>query len=86
VLATFKQISVRSTITSEAAREIELSTKQQTSAVEQVSLAITGVGRAARDTQLSSEKTLTTSGKLAGISGGCSRSSARRRPEERREA
>jgi len=35
VLATFKQISVRSTITSEAAREIELSTKQQTSAVEQ---------------------------------------------------
>lgn len=68
VLMTFKQIAARSSITTEAAREIELSTKQQTSAVEQVSVAIGGVGRAARDSQESSGRTLTTSEQLAGIS------------------
>jgi methyl-accepting chemotaxis protein len=68
VLMTFKQIAARSSITTEAAREIELSTKQQTSAVEQVNLAIGGVGRAARDSQESSGRTLTTSEQLAGIS------------------
>jgi CHASE3 domain sensor protein len=68
VLATFKQIATRSAVTSEAAREIELSTKQQTSAVEQVSMAISGVGRAAREAQVSSSRTLTTSEQLTGIS------------------
>jgi methyl-accepting chemotaxis protein len=68
VLATFKQIATRSAVTSEAAREIELSTKQQTSAVEQVSLAIGSVDRAAREAQVSSGRTLTTSEQLAGIS------------------
>lgn len=68
VLTTFKQIAARSSVTSEAAREIELSTKQQTSAVEQVSVAISGVGRTAREAQVSSSRTLTTSEQLSGIS------------------
>jgi methyl-accepting chemotaxis protein len=68
VLTTFKEIATRSSVTSEAAREIELSTKQQTTAVEQVSLAIGSLGRAAREAQLRSSRTLTTSEQLSGIS------------------
>jgi methyl-accepting chemotaxis protein len=54
--------------TTEAAREIELSTKQQTSAVEQVNVAITNVAQAARETEASSGQTLQTSTQLASLS------------------
>jgi methyl-accepting chemotaxis protein len=56
------------TTTTEAAREIELSTKQQASAVEQVNVAVTNVAQASRETEASSAQTLATAGQLAGLS------------------
>ena len=52
----------------EAAREIELSTKQQSTAVEQVNLAIASVSQAAKETEASSGQTLQTASQLAGLS------------------
>jgi methyl-accepting chemotaxis protein len=68
VLHTFKAIADRVGVTTDAAREIELSTKQQTTAVEQLSIAIGGVAQAAKETQASSAQTLATCSELADVS------------------
>ena len=54
--------------TTEAAREIELSTKQQMTAVEQVNVAIRNVAQASKETEASSGQTLQTAGQLAVLS------------------
>jgi methyl-accepting chemotaxis protein len=54
--------------TTEAAREIELSTKQQTSAVEQVNMAVANVAQATRESETSSTQTLQTAAQLATLS------------------
>ncbi len=68
VAAAFRQIGGLVTTTTEAAREIELSTKQQTTAVEQVTLAIASVAQATRETEASSGQTLLTASQLANLS------------------
>jgi methyl-accepting chemotaxis protein len=54
--------------TTEAAREIELSTKQQSTAVEQVNVAITSAAQATTETEASSGQTLQTAVELSGLS------------------
>jgi methyl-accepting chemotaxis protein len=54
--------------TVEATREIELSTKQQTSAVEQVHVAIAGLSRTTRETEAGATQTLQTSSQLTSLS------------------
>jgi methyl-accepting chemotaxis protein len=68
VLSAFERITQRVTATTEAAREIELSTKQQTTAVEQVNLAIADVAHAAKESEASTAQTLATAGQLATVS------------------
>jgi methyl-accepting chemotaxis protein len=60
VASAFKQISAQVTTTTEAAKEIALSTKQQASAVEQVNVAITNVAQATKETEVSTAQTLQT--------------------------
>jgi methyl-accepting chemotaxis protein len=64
----FAKISSQVINAMEAAKEIELSTKQQASAVEQVNLAIANVSQAARETEASSSQTLQTSSQLTLLS------------------
>ena len=64
----FRQISSLVGTTTDAAREIELSTKQQATAVEQVNLAITGAAGATRETEASARETLQTASQLAELS------------------
>lgn len=54
--------------TTEAAREIELSTKQQTSAVEQVNIAVSSISQATREGEASSTQTLQTAAQLTILS------------------
>jgi methyl-accepting chemotaxis protein len=54
--------------TTEATREIELSTKQQSTAVSQVNIAVSNVAQAARETELSSSQTLQTAIELTNLS------------------
>lgn len=54
--------------TTEATREIELSTKQQSTAVSQVNIAVSNVAQAARETELSSTQTLQTAIELTNLS------------------
>jgi methyl-accepting chemotaxis protein len=68
VAATFDQIAGLVTTTTEAAREIELSTKQQSTAVEQVNVAVVDVAQATRATEASSTQTQQTAAQLAGLS------------------
>jgi len=68
VTQSFKRIAEYVVSTTSASREIELSTKQQTTAVEQVSAAITEVADTARETESSSSQTLQTATQLAGLS------------------
>ncbi|MCA0201795.1 MAG: methyl-accepting chemotaxis protein [Proteobacteria bacterium] len=68
VAQSFSHISQLVGTTTEAAREIELSTKQQTSAVEQVNIAIANVAQASKETEASSTQTLQTSVQLTGLS------------------
>jgi methyl-accepting chemotaxis protein len=68
VAATFDQITGLVTTTTEAAREIELSTKQQSTAVEQVNVAVVDVAQATRATEASSTQTQQTAAQLAGLS------------------
>lgn len=70
VTATFKQITGLVVNTMEAGREIELSTKQQSTAVEQVNLAIANVAQVAREAETSSAQTLQAVSQLTLISGG----------------
>ncbi len=70
VASTFKEIADLVTTTTEAAREIELSTKQQTTAVEQVNLAIGNMTQVTRETETTSIQTLQTAAQLAQLSHG----------------
>jgi methyl-accepting chemotaxis protein len=66
--AQFKQIVNVVETTTAAAREIELSTKQQSTAVEQVNQAIGGVAQATRESEASSGQTLQTATQLSSLS------------------
>jgi methyl-accepting chemotaxis protein len=68
VAAAFKQISGLVATTTEAAREIELSTKQQTTAVEQVNVAVASAAQASKETEASAGQTLQTVSLLATLS------------------
>ena len=68
VTASFGQIGGMVGTTTEAAREIELSTKQQSTAVEQVNVAIANVAQATRETETISGQTLQTAGELSKLS------------------
>jgi len=73
VAVSFKQIADLVKITTEAAREIELSTKQQTTAVGQVNLAISDVAQTTKETEASSTQTLQTASQLTTLSRDLSR-------------
>jgi methyl-accepting chemotaxis protein len=64
VASQFKEIARLVTTTTEAAREIELSTKQQATAVEQVNLAMATVTQATRETEASAGQTIQTANEL----------------------
>ena len=68
VASTFRQIVDLVVATTEAGREIELSTKQQATAVEQVNVAMANVAQASRETEASSGQTQQTASQLAGLS------------------
>lgn len=68
VSTSFSKISSLVGTTTEASREIELSTKQQTSAVEQVNLAVANAAQATKETEASSTQTLQTASQLATLS------------------
>jgi len=67
VAASFKQIVALVGTTTDAAREIELSTKQQATAVEQVNVAITDVAQTTRATEASSTQMMQTASQLSGL-------------------
>jgi hypothetical protein len=69
----FKQIATLVVTSTEAAREIEISTKQQMTAVEQVNTAIKDAAEATRETEASSSQTLQTATQLAHLSQDLSR-------------
>jgi methyl-accepting chemotaxis protein len=68
VAAAFRHIAGLVATTTEAAREIELSTKQQTTAVEQVNVAVADVAQATKATEASSTQTKQTASQLALLS------------------
>jgi methyl-accepting chemotaxis protein len=68
VTVTFRRIAELIATTSGAAREIELSTKQQATAVEQVNVAISNVSQATKETEASSSQTTQTASQLAQLS------------------
>jgi methyl-accepting chemotaxis protein len=68
VAAAFVEIRGLVGTTTEAAREIELSTKQQATAVEQVNVAITSAAQATKETEASSGQTLQTAVELSSLS------------------
>jgi methyl-accepting chemotaxis protein len=68
VASAFKQISGLVSISNEAAREIELSTKQQSTAVEQINVAISSVAQASTEIETSSGQTLKTASQMAEVS------------------
>lgn len=68
VAASFKQIAGMVSTTTEAAREIELSTKQQATAAEQVRIAVTDAAQATQETEASSSQMQQTAAQLAGLS------------------
>ena len=68
VAIAFRQIVSLVSTTTEATREIELSTKQQSTAVSQVNIAVANVAQAARETEVSSSQTLQTATELTQLS------------------
>ena len=64
----FRQIAALVTTATDASREIELSTKQQATAVEQVNVAITNVAQTTRETESTASQTLQTSSQLTKLS------------------
>jgi methyl-accepting chemotaxis protein len=68
VAVAFKQIAGLVGTTTDAAREIELSTKQQATAAEQVRVAVSDVAQATHETEASTGQTLQTASQLAGLS------------------
>ncbi len=65
----FRRIAQLVATTNDATREIELSTKQQTTAVEQVNVAASDTARVTRETEASATQTRQTAAHLAGLSG-----------------
>lgn len=65
VASTFARIAGQVVTTTEAAREIELSTKQQATAVEQLNIALSNTAQASRETETSSGQTSQTATELA---------------------
>jgi methyl-accepting chemotaxis protein len=70
VASAFKQIANLVSTTTDAAREIELSTKQQATAVEQVNLAIANAAQSSVETETSAGQTLQTVSQMAELSQG----------------
>ncbi|MDH0866906.1 CHASE3 domain-containing protein [Mitsuaria sp. GD03876] len=68
VAATFARIAGLVVTTTDAAREIELSTKQQATAVEQLNVALSNTAQASRETEASSGQTSQTATELAEMS------------------
>jgi methyl-accepting chemotaxis protein len=68
VASAFKQIAGLVSTATDAAREIELSTKQQSTAVEQVNIAIASVTQASMETETSAGQTLQTVSQMATLS------------------
>jgi methyl-accepting chemotaxis protein len=68
VTAALRQITELLGTTTQAAREIELSTKQQATAVAQVNAAVSDIAKASKETEVSANQTLQTAGQLAGLS------------------
>jgi methyl-accepting chemotaxis protein len=68
VASSLKQIVGLVGTTTEAAREIELSTKQQSTAVEQVTVAVADVAQATKETEATSGQVLRTSSELGTLS------------------
>ena len=68
VVVALGQIGRQVVTTTEAAKEIELSTMQQTTAVEQVNVAIGNVAQATRETEVAAAETLQTASRLAVLS------------------
>lgn len=68
VATVFKQIADLVMTTTDAAREIELSTKQQATAVEQVNIAVNNVAQATKETEASANQTIQTATALAATS------------------
>jgi len=73
VAASFTAIAGLVETTTASAQEIGLSTKQQTTAVEQVNGAITNVSQTARESEISTSQTLQTASQLAQLSRGLNR-------------
>jgi CHASE3 domain sensor protein len=65
----FRRIAQLVGTTSDATREIELSTKQQTTAVEQVNVAASDTSRVSRETEASAVQTKQTAAHLSALSG-----------------
>ncbi|HET9517271.1 MAG TPA: methyl-accepting chemotaxis protein [Actinoplanes sp.] len=65
----FRRIAQLVATTNDATREIELSTKQQTTAVEQVNVAVSDTARVTRETEASATQTRQTAAHLSGLSG-----------------
>jgi methyl-accepting chemotaxis protein len=65
----FRRIAQLVATTSDATREIELSTKQQTTAVEQVNVAASDTARVTRETEASAVQTKQTAAHLSTLSG-----------------
>jgi methyl-accepting chemotaxis protein len=63
-----RRIAGMANTTTEASREIELSTKQQSTAVEQVNVAISNVAQASKETEVSSGQILQTASELSDLS------------------
>jgi len=68
VTSAFEKILGLVGTTTDAAKEIEISTKQQSTAVEQVNLAISNVAQATREAEASASQTLQTVIQLTGLS------------------
>jgi hypothetical protein len=68
VASAFAQISALVATNSDAAREIELSTRQQTSGVEQADFAIESVAQASKEIAVSTQQTLQTASQLSLLS------------------
>jgi methyl-accepting chemotaxis protein len=73
VTNSLNQITLMLGTTAEAAREIELSTKQQTTAVEQVNGAVTDVAQVSKEAEASTAQALQTASQLATLSRNLSR-------------
>ncbi len=67
-MTTLSHIAQLAGAVTEAAREIELNTKQQSSAVNQVSTAVGEVAAAAKELEASTDQTLQTSSLLSNLS------------------